>query len=149
MRPASGETLHTVCVMRGEVKTIHTTRALWMFPSFRVCRQDSSMQVCNARRVITLGMIARSARPDPLFAFLFPYLAFVLDPTGDPDDLVPLGTRGRILDSWTDTSSLSLLNLTYDVTSADLVTMVITELGLLPCTSVPVVLRVINAETDI
>jgi len=34
------------------------------------------------------------------------------------------------------------LSLMYDVTPSDLVTAVVTELAILPCTSVPVVLRV-------
>lgn len=67
--------------------------------------------------------------------------------TGDPDELV--SAAGRSIDSnlenWRDLSKLSLLNLTYDVTPGDLVTAVITELAVLPCTSVPVVLRVKHA----
>ena len=43
-------------------------------------------------------------------------------------------------------SSLAVLNLVYDVTSPDHVAMVITERGNLPCTSVPVVLRVSKDE---
>lgn len=34
------------------------------------------------------------------------------------------------------------LNLLYDITPPELVTAVVTELGFLPCTSVPVVLRI-------
>ena len=37
---------------------------------------------------------------------------------------------------------LKVLNLTYDVTPPDYIAMVATELGMLPCSSVPVVLRV-------
>ena len=63
-------------------------------------------------------------------------------PQGDPNDLVPINRRhGDILMQWKDLPSLRLLNLTYDVTSSELVTMVITEVGNIPCTSVPVVLR--------
>ena len=43
-------------------------------------------------------------------------------------------------------TSLAVLNLVYDVTSPDHVAMVITERGNLPCTSVPVVLRVSKDE---
>ncbi|XP_065220162.1 translation initiation factor eIF2B subunit delta [Planococcus citri] len=39
-------------------------------------------------------------------------------------------------------NNLNLLTLMYDVTPSDLVTAVVTELAVLPCTSVPVVLRV-------
>lgn len=41
---------------------------------------------------------------------------------------------------------LTFLNLLYDVTPSDFVTAVVTELGFLPCTSVPVVLRIRPAE---
>lgn len=34
----------------------------------------------------------------------------------------------------------------YDVTPADLVTAVVTELAILPCTSVPVILRIKPSE---
>ena len=62
---------------------------------------------------------------------------------GDPDDLVPIDRRqGNYLTGWKDIPSLGLLNLVYDVTSPDLVAMVITEVGVIPCTSVPVVLRI-------
>lgn len=39
-------------------------------------------------------------------------------------------------------STVSLVDLTYDITPPEFVTMVVTERGALPCTSVPVVLRV-------
>lgn len=47
-----------------------------------------------------------------------------------------------ILTNWKDVNNLTPLNLLYDVTPPDLVTAVVTELGFLPCTSVPVVLRI-------
>ena len=71
---------------------------------------------------------------------------------GDPDDLVSAVKGKPIVHSianWRELSQLSLLNLTYDVTPGDLVTAVITELAVLPCTSVPVVLRVKHAEIAI
>ena len=43
--------------------------------------------------------------------------------------------------------NLYVLNLMLDVTPSDFVDMVVTELGMIPCTSVPVVLRVKNSET--
>lgn len=49
------------------------------------------------------------------------------------------------LNNWKDNSKLTPLNLLYDVTPPDLVTAVVTEIAILPCTSVPVVLR-INAN---
>ncbi|EEC14786.1 guanine nucleotide exchange factor, putative, partial [Ixodes scapularis] len=49
------------------------------------------------------------------------------------------------VDDLKDSPSLTLLNLMYDVTPPQFVDMVITEKGILPCTSVPVVLRMRNA----
>lgn len=56
------------------------------------------------------------------------------------------GKGGAQLRSWKENSSLRLLNLVYDVTPPELVDLVITDLGMIPCTSVPVVLRVKNVE---
>lgn len=67
---------------------------------------------------------------------------------GDPDDLVTTDCTMVPLSDWRDMSYLSLLNLVYDVTPPELVSLVITEIGMVPCTSVPVVLRVKNTETD-
>ena len=68
--------------------------------------------------------------------------------TGDPDDLVSLPKHYQkdILGGWRDIPNLHLLNLVYDVTPPNFISMVITEVGMIPCTSVPVVLRVQNPE---
>ena len=50
------------------------------------------------------------------------------------------------LADWQNHSSLRLLNLVYDVTPPELVDLVITELGMIPCSSVPVVLRVKSSD---
>ncbi len=50
------------------------------------------------------------------------------------------------LENWQTVQSLGLLNLVYDVTPPDFVDLVITDLGMIPCTSVPVVLRVKNVD---
>lgn len=42
----------------------------------------------------------------------------------------------------------SVLNLTYDVTPGEWVDVVVTEVGLLPCTSVPVIIREIYAQNQ-
>lgn len=68
--------------------------------------------------------------------------------SGDPADLVSISKNYCYLDGWKDLSDLSVLNLVYDVTPPELITMVITEVGMVPCTSVPVVLRVKHAETE-
>ncbi|KAI0228007.1 Translation initiation factor eIF-2B subunit delta [Lamellibrachia satsuma] len=74
--------------------------------------------------------------------------SFVFNELGDPDDLVTTDCTMVPLSDWRDMSYLSLLNLVYDVTPPELVSLVITEIGMVPCTSVPVVLRVKNTETD-
>ena len=48
------------------------------------------------------------------------------------------GPRGRRL---TRARRLKLLNLLYDVTPAEYVTLVITEVGMIPSTSVPAIVR--------
>ena len=57
---------------------------------------------------------------------------------GDPDDLV--GADGPVAD-WRDMPQLKLLNLMYDVTPTKFITMVVTEAGVIPPTSVPVIIR--------
>jgi len=45
------------------------------------------------------------------------------------------------ISDWENTQNLKLLNICYDVTPMEYVTVVITEVGLIPPTSVPVILR--------
>lgn len=45
-----------------------------------------------------------------------------------------------------DNKNINIINLTYDVTPPDLISCVVTDMGMLPCTSVPVVLRVKNRD---
>jgi translation initiation factor eIF-2B subunit delta len=47
----------------------------------------------------------------------------------------------QVLSGWRDQQQLDLLNLKYDAMPADYVTMIVTELGMIPPTSVPVILR--------
>jgi len=86
--------------------------------------------------------------------------SFVWNEIGDPDELInnkiinPLiqspfiasrmpkeQPSDEILSDWRDIQQLKLLNLHYDVTPSKYITMVITEMGMIPSTSVPVVLR--------
>lgn len=71
-----------------------------------------------------------------------PYCIF----TDDPDDLIVTRNGKTHLENWQTVKSLGLLNLVYDVTPPDFVDLVITDLGMIPCTSVPVVLRVKNVD---
>ncbi len=49
--------------------------------------------------------------------------------------------RTRALQGWSENPRLRPLNLKYDVMPAEYVTMVVTEFGMVPPTSVPVILR--------
>ena len=84
-------------------------------------------------------------------SFLLPPFTYLAPPppppiSGDPADVARSEGTTKHLADWKDMSSLAVLNLVYDVTSPDHVAMVITERGNLPCTSVPVVLRVSKDE---
>jgi len=62
---------------------------------------------------------------------------------GDPGALVhPEAERApKELKDWENVPNLKLLNLEYDVSPLTFITMVITEVGMIPPTSVPVVIR--------
>jgi len=55
-----------------------------------------------------------------------------------------LGNENEVMpkEQWSNNRYLTPLCLRYDVTTSDLITAVVTEIAILPCTSVPVVLRV-------
>ncbi|XP_069743294.1 translation initiation factor eIF2B subunit delta isoform X2 [Narcine bancroftii] len=72
--------------------------------------------------------------------------SFVSNELDDPDDLLVTRNGRTLLQNWQTNPKLRLLNLVYDVTPPDFVDLVITDLGMMPCTSVPVVLRVKNVE---
>ncbi|XP_006880650.1 PREDICTED: translation initiation factor eIF-2B subunit delta isoform X2 [Elephantulus edwardii] len=72
--------------------------------------------------------------------------AFVSNELDDPDDLLCERGEHVALANWQNYPSLRLLNLVYDVTPPELVDLVITELGMIPCSSVPVVLRVKSSD---
>ncbi|XP_045700287.1 translation initiation factor eIF-2B subunit delta isoform X2 [Phyllostomus hastatus] len=72
--------------------------------------------------------------------------AFVSNELDDPDDLLCERGEHVALANWQNHQSLRLLNLVYDVTPPELVDLVITELGMIPCSSVPVVLRVKSSD---
>ncbi|XP_059618962.1 translation initiation factor eIF-2B subunit delta isoform X2 [Phlebotomus argentipes] len=70
--------------------------------------------------------------------------AFVYNEIGSPDDLVPPEKTG--LQNWRANPYLTPLHLYYDITPPELVTAVVTEVAILPCTSVPVILRIKPTE---
>lgn len=69
--------------------------------------------------------------------------SFVYNEIGDSSSLLSIDTSSTAspLASLKENKS-NILSLLYDVTPPDLVTAVVTELAILPCTSVPVVLRI-------
>ncbi|XP_076803534.1 translation initiation factor eIF2B subunit delta-like [Clavelina lepadiformis] len=77
--------------------------------------------------------------------------SFVNNEIGDPRDLLATdgSSSGPLIkeDAYKNLDSLKVLYLTYDVTPPQYMAMVVTELGMLPCTSVPVVLRVRSFDT--
>uniref|UniRef100_A0A6U8SGW5 Translation initiation factor eIF2B subunit delta n=2 Tax=Emiliania huxleyi TaxID=2903 RepID=A0A6U8SGW5_EMIHU len=63
---------------------------------------------------------------------------------GDPDALLQAADAdqgGASLSDWRERPRLKLLNLMYDVTPMKYLTMVVTEAGVIPPTSVPVIIR--------
>ena len=67
---------------------------------------------------------------------------------GNPDTLVigPDGSSSLTLQNWKETPNLKLLNLMYDVTPPDFVSGIVTEVGIIPPTSVAVLLREMNPQ---
>ncbi|KAG0450638.1 hypothetical protein HPP92_026838 [Vanilla planifolia] len=62
---------------------------------------------------------------------------------GDPDVISKIQGREdlRHLENWADHENLQLLNLVYDATPSDYISMIVTEHGMIPPTSVPVIVR--------
>lgn len=67
----------------------------------------------------------------------------------DPAGLLQNVRTQDVKDGIAKGSNLSLLNIVYDTTPADFITVIITEVGALPPTSVPVVLREYRSETEL
>ena len=65
----------------------------------------------------------------------------VTNEVAPPDELVIQGEHKTALTAWHDFPNLQLLNLMYDATPAEYISMVVTEYGSLPPSSVPVVHR--------
>lgn len=70
--------------------------------------------------------------------------SFVYNEIADPDKVIT--EKSSYLLNWRDNNYLTPLNLMYDVTPSDFVTAVVTEIAVLPCTSVPVILRIRPVE---
>ncbi|XP_073122837.1 translation initiation factor eIF2B subunit delta-like [Henckelia pumila] len=67
---------------------------------------------------------------------------------GDPDAISRVSSRKEIdyLNDWVKIENLQVLNLIYDATPSDYVSMIITDYGMIPPTSVPVVVREYGRE---
>ncbi|KAH6806472.1 NagB/RpiA/CoA transferase-like superfamily protein [Perilla frutescens var. frutescens] len=67
---------------------------------------------------------------------------------GDPEMVSRVSGREEInsLDGWADNENLQPLNLLYDATPSDYVSMIITDYGMIPPTSVPVIVREYGRE---
>jgi translation initiation factor eIF-2B subunit delta len=74
--------------------------------------------------------------------------SIVLNEVAPPDELLlpstKAGETAGTLAGWRETKNLQLLNLMYDVTPADYIAMIVTELGIVPPSSVPVLQRLAN-----
>ncbi|KFY45462.1 hypothetical protein V494_00926 [Pseudogymnoascus sp. VKM F-4513 (FW-928)] len=72
--------------------------------------------------------------------------SIVFNEVADPDELLIPSTKppAGMLQGWRDVKNLQLLNLLHDVTPADYITMIVTELGIVPPSSVPVLQRLAN-----
>lgn len=72
---------------------------------------------------------------------------------GNPEEILAEnteadGTPNNLLKEWKDIPNLKLLNLMYDLTPSQFITAVVTEVGMTPPTSVPVVLRIFSQSWE-
>ncbi|KAG9450098.1 hypothetical protein H6P81_010063 [Aristolochia fimbriata] len=67
---------------------------------------------------------------------------------GDPDAISKVHGRRDLdhLSNWAELENLQLLNLVYDATPSDYVSMIVTDYGMVPPTSVPVIVREYRGE---
>eukprot|EP01125_Pyxidicula_operculata_P012157 TRINITY_DN398_c3_g1_i1.p1 TRINITY_DN398_c3_g1~~TRINITY_DN398_c3_g1_i1.p1 ORF type:complete len:472 (+),score=117.35 TRINITY_DN398_c3_g1_i1:33-1418(+) len=67
----------------------------------------------------------------------------------DPEDLVAGDVNETKLQTWRKNNKLKLLNLAYDTTPMEYVSVVVTEMGMIPPTSVPVVIREVSQKNEL
>lgn len=69
--------------------------------------------------------------------------SLVMNEKSNPDNLVHTkkDDTSPVLADWKHSPNLNILNLMYDVTPAKYISLVITEIGMIPCTSAPVIWR--------
>ena len=75
--------------------------------------------------------------------------SFTHNELGDPHMIATVEAQPQIesLKGWEDNNKLGLLNLKYDLMPAEYVNLIVTELGMIPTTSVQVILREYKQET--
>lgn len=96
--------------------------------------------LCTVSEPLCLSFKLALIEPTPAVRQFDTKLRFL---SGDPDDLTKIrkSEKSHVLDNWREVDSLYLLNLVYDVMPSSYVDTVVTELGMIPCTSVPAVLN--------
>jgi len=134
--------LHSVSYVMGEVSKVLLNASSMLLNGTLVGRAGSALVAMAAHR---LGV------PVIVCCATFKFTERVLldsicyNELGDPDELVeksaPQRQGTRQLADWRDIPQLRLLNLRYDVTPTKFLTMVVTEAGVIPPTSVPVIIR--------
>lgn len=67
--------------------------------------------------------------------------SFVHNEVAPAEELMIQGRTSSLLSKWEDVPNLQVLNLMYDLTPAEYVNMVVTEYGIIPPSSVPVIIR--------
>lgn len=108
--------------------------------------RDAQIQRASSNRCVC---IQRNRQVFPNFFSQFSILTFfvVFEFLGDPNALVRTkNSTTSPLHNWEAIPHLTPLNLCYDITPPELVTAVVTEVAILPCTSVPVILRIKPTE---
>eukprot|EP00949_MAST-11_sp_MAST-11-sp1_P005217 g5217.t1 len=78
--------------------------------------------------------------------------SIIFNEVGDPEAIANVNGSKKegdaILKKWETQDNLRILNLSYDVTPQKFITVIITELGMIPCTSVPVIIREFRSSQD-
>lgn len=67
---------------------------------------------------------------------------------GDPYDVIKSNENNSPLANWESVTNLTPLNLYYDVTPPELVSAVVTEVAILPCTSTYKYSEMLNHSDD-
>jgi translation initiation factor eIF-2B subunit delta len=136
--------LHAISHVMPEVSKVFLGAHCFFSNGFLMSRVGTSMVAIIARQLNVPVLVGCETYK---FTDRVQLDSFVFNELSDPEDLVSTNIHSSStseknpLENWRDIPSLKLLNLAYDVTPAEYITAVITELGLIPGTSIAVVLR--------